>query len=528
MAEQYSANQNNKIFYIVLGLYVIIGALLIPFYQHQINPDGISYISIAQKYLDGDFTNAINGHFSPLFCWLLVPFLGLGINPLLAAKLLNLCIGVSLFFIVRVWCVQIGILAIVQHTILAALIPITLYFAYHQITPDLLLTCVFLIYCLCSMKNDYARSQWKGLVAGALGGVAYLAKSYALPFFCIHFPLMHIFHYINNRSVSAHRRIIINFFLGCIIFFIISGFWIGLLSKKYGAFTTTTQTAHNFQCVMPGSPPKYGLIPPPNDTAISIWEDPYVRIEKIAWTPFKSLPDFIHWLKFIKKNILPTLKMFCLFSLVGFFLCIGYATFLIIQPKRLLNEHILVPAFFTIILYAGGYCGILIDERYIWCVLILMIIMAGKILSILYPLRVLSSVGKKLFLLIFFLSNSMLPIYKLYITKNTGKEIAMLSNELRKSIPLRSTIASNGDFYTSLFIAFHLNLKYFGTTEGYHHIMEIKSALEKDGIQYFIVWNGKDEIPLYLENFRQIYRKNYQNNLLLIFKKHNPSANSII
>jgi len=64
-----------------MGSYLILGAILLNFYQYQINPDGISYISIAQKYLRGDYGNAVNGYWSPLFSWLLMPFLLLGCLP---------------------------------------------------------------------------------------------------------------------------------------------------------------------------------------------------------------------------------------------------------------------------------------------------------------------------------------------------------------------------------------------------------------------------------------------------------------
>ncbi len=78
---------------LVLIIYLILGIFLIKYYRYQINPDGISYISIAQKYLNGDFTNAINGYWGPLISWLLMPFLYWGVEPLLAAKVLNLIIG---------------------------------------------------------------------------------------------------------------------------------------------------------------------------------------------------------------------------------------------------------------------------------------------------------------------------------------------------------------------------------------------------------------------------------------------------
>ena len=43
-----------KKFISILLLYVIAAIFLLPCYQYQMNADGISYISIAQKYMRGD------------------------------------------------------------------------------------------------------------------------------------------------------------------------------------------------------------------------------------------------------------------------------------------------------------------------------------------------------------------------------------------------------------------------------------------------------------------------------------------
>jgi hypothetical protein len=59
-----------------LSLIYLLGALaLLPGFRHEINPDGISYISIARRYLAGDLRGAVNGYWGPLFSWALVPFL---------------------------------------------------------------------------------------------------------------------------------------------------------------------------------------------------------------------------------------------------------------------------------------------------------------------------------------------------------------------------------------------------------------------------------------------------------------------
>ena len=50
---------------LVAGLslgYVAVALALLPHFRYSINPDGISYISIARRYLAGDWHGAFNGY----------------------------------------------------------------------------------------------------------------------------------------------------------------------------------------------------------------------------------------------------------------------------------------------------------------------------------------------------------------------------------------------------------------------------------------------------------------------------------
>jgi len=54
----------NHRFILALVIYLILGIatrFLLKDYQYPLNPDAISYICISQKYVSGDFSNAING-----------------------------------------------------------------------------------------------------------------------------------------------------------------------------------------------------------------------------------------------------------------------------------------------------------------------------------------------------------------------------------------------------------------------------------------------------------------------------------
>lgn len=66
--------------------------------RFYLNPDGNSYLDIASAYLKGDWRNAINAYWSPLFSWLAAGFLWARPNPYWESTLLHFVNFVGLIF----------------------------------------------------------------------------------------------------------------------------------------------------------------------------------------------------------------------------------------------------------------------------------------------------------------------------------------------------------------------------------------------------------------------------------------------
>ena len=131
---------------IILAVYCFIGILIMPYYQHTVSPDGVTYFSITKKYLQGEFSSAINGYWGPLISWLLIPFFALGIPSVLAAKILFFIIGFITVFGIWQLCLKFPLLPFVRFLINLSLIPLILNWAYITVKPDLILACIFLFY----------------------------------------------------------------------------------------------------------------------------------------------------------------------------------------------------------------------------------------------------------------------------------------------------------------------------------------------------------------------------------------------
>jgi hypothetical protein len=487
---------------IVLIIYLVSGFALLPFYRYQINPDGISYISIAQKYLRGDFAHAINGHFSPLFSWLLIPLLYLGLDPLIATKILNLALGVVTIVAMRSLSYRFQMHEQIRETIFFTLIPVVLYFAYYLITPDLLVSCILLFYFTLIFHPNYADRPRHGMLCGMLAGLAYLSKSYSLPFLLFHFPFMSILHYF---APAKNRKVVLfSFFCGMFLFLFISGIWIAAISNKYGYFTISTQTKGNLQFINPHGPPSSPpFIEPPDETAVSVWEDPFSCIPMGTWSPFESFSAFQHWLKFFVRNIPPTVKIFIRFSPFSFLIGIAYLLFLLCSPKQVMAQREVIYPLVTVVPYAAGYCLILIDERYIWITCLLLIMMGGYVLQTLFQNNFFTPIRKNSLLFLFILSFAISPVRNLARQFNSGKDIYLLSEKMKEYIPPRAKLASSTDWYQLMFLAYHLRARIYGTGDNINADI-LDREMDKYGINYFIVYKGATAEYPFLVKYKEV------------------------
>jgi len=131
--------ESNLIFFMALIIYTISAILLFNYYQYIIFSDGFYYIYISQEYVIPSFSNAINGYWSPLFSWMLAPFLFFGSTKMYiiySAKILSLIIG--FFTLIRVkFLFSKFISRNLSNISVWVMIPTVLYFAFYLITPDL-------------------------------------------------------------------------------------------------------------------------------------------------------------------------------------------------------------------------------------------------------------------------------------------------------------------------------------------------------------------------------------------------------
>ncbi len=510
-----------------LFLYSIIGLYLLSHYQYATGADGMSYINVAKLYLIGDFKDAINGYWGPLFSWLLMPFLKIfGSNPfsaLYAARFLTLIIGFVTIIGVRLLSYRFEMDDKIRDVIIVTLIPFILFVALGPIEPDLLFACFFVYYLNIIFKDDYP-NKYDGILCGIIGGLAFLTKEYALPFFLGTFILFNILHYLKDISSAKKRLILKNLSLGLLVFVLIGGIWAGTISDKYGKLTFGTSESYNWGVDSPtslGHPTQLpGFITPPYPKAISAWEDPSYLKVKSSWNPFHSYSNLKHEYLLTMANITRVFEFYNVFSFFALIILIMYIVLIIRPIEEIISRQNIFYPLITVLILPLGYIISSLESRYLYLVYILLLLMGGYLLNLLFKTKFLTKYGKTILTIIFVISFVIMPINGLATFYNYDKQLYSWGEILNNQNDISGNIASNGNlldgYYTdSLHLSYFLGTSYYGFSKPNMTDNELNAEFKKYGIDYYFVWGNSSNGAL-LSKFPQVNNGNITN--LRIFK----------
>lgn len=526
----------HPVFALILAVYCALGIYGIKFYQYQINPDGVSYIAIAEKYLAGNFADAINGYWMPLYSWLLMPFLALGIFPLLATKILGLCIGLLALIGARWLASRFGLGELTKNILLLSLVPLFIFFVFNRISPDFLIVCVLIFYLAVIFDPSYANGRYgNGLPGGVLGALAYLAKGYGLPFFLMHFIIFNSLHFISAKTRIEKKNVFKNLAGGLIVFFLISGSWIFLISQKYRHLTFNTAAGYNYALVETGNVfHDRALLSPPNATAVSYWEDPSLvdvsqfayrkanarmrvqslndstkqsrsvaqkneRTKKDFTRTTNKLQGLLKKTALLKRNLEPTIAIFKRIS--GFAFVVLLAALWHCRPWRREKLHSSVfYSLLTLAIYSFGYMLIAVEDRYFWIAAVLLMMLAAYFFDTLLKLKnsLLHGTATVVMMAAVMFSFGKVPADFLFHNKGTSRQHYELSQKLKYGYAIQGNIASDVDWSRTLYLSYFNGYKYYGVTGRSKSIFQ---KLKKNNIDYYFVWN--DDADFYFP-FKEI------------------------
>lgn len=165
----------------LVAAYAGVGTLLALGSTAAINPDAVAYAQVARHFARGDLDLALNTWWSPAYSWLLVPAVWAGLDPLAVGRVLQVAFGLAF---ASATAGLAGSLAgrPARRAAFAVALVVSVPMVAGDLTPDLALAAA--VTALNALWVRYLRtpSAACAAAAGALGGAAFLLKTYALPY----------------------------------------------------------------------------------------------------------------------------------------------------------------------------------------------------------------------------------------------------------------------------------------------------------------------------------------------------------
>ncbi|HMO89767.1 MAG TPA: hypothetical protein PKE63_08460 [Lacibacter sp.] len=424
-----------------------------PWYHSILDADGVGYAAVARAYADGRWQEAINGYWSPLHAWLVVPLLKAGVEVVMAFKYSNAFIAVLILVVLHNLLRKLDIHPALQTALLfTAVIPL-LQFACYELAADLLLVLLLLAYVNLLLQPAFFTSVRLYLLAGVLGALAYFAKAYAFPFFLVHFIL---FHFLWGGARRNNRYL----FAGLGVFFLLCTPWIVLLYHKYGTWMISSAGRLNQSWyLVPERNPDLAFLPPPHAGASSWWEDPSL-VQKTYYTAFASGALFLHQLRVLLYNIQQWfLALFALSPLAPGILA-AWVVQLVVRPSQHLRLFLL-----TALLLPAGYLLIHIEVRFLW--LLAFLLPAGAVL-LLEPLvqQYVQKAWQRVLIWALVLGSFLAePVNILKDYRYRQQELHTLAGQLR-SVQLQGAVTSNINSEEGMLLAWLAGFQYHMPSAG--------------------------------------------------------------
>lgn len=494
---------NNRVLVWLLVIYTVCGiALLIPF-RYQISPDGISYITIAQNYLHGRFHEAINGYWSSLLSWLLLPFLALGVSSLIAAKVIN--IGAGEVVIIASWILLHNFTSrqLIRVYVTACITVLTLSWAFvgSVVSPDLLLAACLVSYFAVIFSGRYPTTKLV-IASGLLGGVGYLTKVYALPFFIVFHTIFHVYRY-RWQSSKERKAWLRSLGLSGIVFLVVCVPWMLIISAKYHHLTFGTSSSFNIATVGPHTqgPPMLdqGFFAPSSSHAVSSWDDPSLFKVQPWHVRLFPHPENVHFVThLVTTNLRGLWQVLLSFWSLSVLVIVLAAVFLLSAKTR---GRLILPCFVAMVIFVSGYGLTVYLDRYLWALYVIIFMFLAAILEWLSPK--VSQLQFAAILVVLLPTFAFLPIKNIYDGRNVDKEFYTYSQSLKASHLEHARVATDAAWLQSEYLCYYLQCSFYGIP-GKLDDVHTRAQLTAFDVRYILLWQPVAQKSAYLNDYHLV------------------------
>jgi hypothetical protein len=477
----------NRLFLSVI-LFIVAYILLWPLYQYVFDVDSIGYAAVARHYLNGDLEKAVNGFWNPLHSWLVVPFIKMGLKDWVAFKVTNAIFATGTLYSLHLLLNKFSLETFIKSCIQYVSVIILLHYCFFELTADVLFVLLMLLYYNLVKSAGFFSSTKKNLMAGVVGGLLYLDKSYGFPFFLFNHIVIHLF--LNPDKKQIIKQILTGF----ASFFLLAFPWIYALHWKYGEWMIAfgKYNAHWDFNNVPNNQPLFE--PPPYEGSAGVWEDPWhVQKDNLQSASFKAV-------------LMQQVKTM-LFNFQQWLLCLNEISFL--APAVLFISAVYgffqknkVWAFFAIavLTLSSGYFLLHFETRFLWPLAFIFMIAAAILLHQLLKTASYSLWQKNMVWLVVWGSFLLEPINQLKDRAGAGKETYKLVEEMEAK-NIKGKFTSNGFNSRCQVMAHWSHSMYYSITQKYPAYEELETEMKKYKIRYyFFFYKSNFEKEIFLNS----------------------------
>ncbi len=471
-----------------LAGYLLIYGILFHGFQFVMDPDATGYFSVAEKIVRGNYSDSVNGIWSPLSSWILVPFLKYGFDPIISAKLLNGFYGfisVSVFFsLVK----KFRFLFFIEIALMAWVVLLLIDFAFSRLFADMLLVLILLIY-LNILCNDHFGKNYRSIIwIAVIGTLGFYTKAYTFYFLLIHLPLTIIIidYKKTNRWFSNISLKKIALFL--LVFLFTTSFWIITLNNKYGHYVVGQKNISG--TISNIYQPKRVVVSVPPEGDYALFDD-ISNVDTQNLTPFTNWRTFIVQAKLTVVNIVFLIGAFNEFSF-AFILVLLVCLYFIFSRNNFFyssKKMLILLSFAT--LWPLGFLLFSIQPRFIWIEDIIVMLLCGILLSKFISAGLIRNRLPYIFSFILISSFYIYPLWELKLQYREGENLFDIASALKKNSingKMMASFKSSDDYSNSIMINYLNHSTYYGPYTHTASINEISEAIKTFHIDYYIFY----------------------------------------
>lgn len=476
-----------------LAFFIILFFITHPFFKYYIDPDAVSYLTIARRYATGDCLRAINGLWSPFSPWLVSLCMRAGMEALWAAHFMSALASIGT--LIAAFCLfrRYNINAFITTVLMLALPIVLVHNMYFQLFDEPWEVFFLLCYLLVVTSNRFLDQWWKWLLCGVLAAFAFFAKTYAFYFSILHLIVtVLILSKQQDRPFKGSIKVIATFLITMLL---VMSPWLYMLHKKYGKWGIGYVGPINASWTLTGhktfKPGIKELIPPPYSDSPWNMEDP-IQNEGHLYSLWES-PRFIP-IQAARSGYAIIQGLYVVNEISFLLFTILFATAVVVFSKK---DQQLFDYKLRILLWAGfimplGYCFMHFESRFVW-LLIYVSMVLGAVwlmrLQSLLPVR-----AYRLLVLVLALSYVVYPVFDSRTLFHKGKDIYDRAQEINK-LGLHGSYTANSSSLSEGETAYLTGMQYYTIEHFEFSQQKLLAEMRRYHVRYYFFYGNQPDMP---------------------------------